>query len=279
MMITHRFQSFGQFIDAVQAPAAMADKNRASLNGTATFTGTDSLADAVLLARRGWQGGTATIERLRLRIDKMLGGSIPVPDIEYDVSGDWLDIGRFLGGEPEYFGSMVDFGRRQDAPVAKMVRVVVNIAASQSIGEETMLMRGAAAIVLVDTLERHGIRCRIDLCHAVSNRVVKADSLETYVTVKQEGEHLSPDKLAFLLGHRSSCRRLMFAIEEHDSDDVRRQFGIGRDMGGYGIPCAAEDKGDVYLDRILSASDWHESLTLAWLKKTLINQGLNLEEK
>ena len=273
------FQSFAQLIEAVQSPCALPDASRSSIVGTWEFTGTDSLAEAIDLARKGWRDGTATIERLRLQIDKMLAGQIPVTAVEYDVSGDWLDIGRFLSGEPEYFGSLVDHGLRTDAPVAKSVRIVVNVAVSQSIGEATMLMRGAATIVLVDTLERHGIRCRIDLAHAVSNRIVKGDSLETYCTIKNEGDGVSPDKLAFLFGHRASLRRLIFSVNEHAEPAIRKQFGIGRDCGGYGIPCATEERGDVYIDRIISASEWSEALTIQWLQRTLTAQGLTLSEK
>ena len=255
----------------------MADNYRASITGTDRFTGTASLDDAIMLARRGWPDGLKTIERLRAEIDKALAGKVPVNEPSFDISGDWLDVGRYLSGEPENFGTMVDYGKRTDAPIASIIRLVVNVATSAPIGEQTTLTRGAAAIVLVDMLERHGIRVRVDLVDVTTNHT-KTEALENYVTVKEEGEPVNLDKLAFFLAHRSSLRRLFFSVAEHQPDSVRRLFGIGQDFGSYGLPGTASDRGDVYLDRILSAADWSDALTMAWLKKTLIEQGIKIEE-
>lgn len=269
-----------ELLELAAKPCTLADIYRSSVVGTAKFTGTDSLEEAIGLARRGWRGGTAEIERLRASIDKLISGSVPMYEPYYDVTGDCIDVGRFVVGEPEDFMTLVDNGLRRESPSPKIVRIVNNISASAGIGTETILRRGAALIVLIDVLERHGIRCRVDLSHCTQTRVRSGDRLEHYVTVKEDGEPISIDKLAFFMAHGSALRRIMFSVVEHESTTIRESFRIGRDQGGgYGYPGQSSDQGDIYLDRILSAVDWSEELTLAWLKLNLQRQGITLEEE
>lgn len=280
-MFKREYASVIDLVAAARAPATIADTYRSSRVGTEKFTGTASFDEAVKLARTGWSGGSKTIESMRASIEELLRGSIPIPEVQYAVRGRKINMGRYLSGQPDCFVQMVDKGKMREASRPSIVTIVVAAACSGSVSADTILRRGAAMVVLIDTLERHRIRCHVKMAdvRTTSLNAGRAEMLEYVTTIKEPGDYVSLDKLAFWFAHPSALRRLMLSVSETEPDGVRRKFGLGRDMGRYGIPGSATDQGDIYLDRILSATDWSEDLTFAWLKKTLIEQGIVLETK
>lgn len=271
------FEDVFEMLKLAGSPASMSDKHRSSIIGSPEFTGTQDMAEAVNLGRTGWDGGTETIKRFKTTIEDLMRGQIPIPSRRYRMYGKKIDMGRFMSGQPDAFVQKYDRGIRRESFAPKILRVVVNITASGAISPETILRRGAALVVLVDTLERRRIRCSIDLVSCVATRLNGGNTLEYVVNVKRDSEFLSLDKLAYFTGHASALRRVMFSVAEHENDAVRRHFGIGTDMGGYGIPGEATERGDIYLPRMLSTADWSEGLTIAWLTKTMREQGIVLQ--
>lgn len=279
MTAVREYESVSDLLDAALAPCSLADRYRASITGTAEFTDTQTLDEAIELARRGWDGGTAEIDRLRVQIDELMRGSVATPDIRFTYVGPGIHMGRFMQGRPDCRVKIVDSAITRDAARPRIIHIVANISASGAVSPQTILRRGAALIVAIDTLERRRIRCRVTLSHTTGNRLNTPDVIETRLLVKSESEHVSLDKLAYFLGHASALRRIMFAIREHEDDATRAQFGLGADKGGYGIPAESPNQGDLYLGRILTTTDWSEDLTFAWLRKTLTEQGLIIEVK
>lgn len=274
----NHWTDLGELLGAIQRPTTMAEYHRASIVGPDKYTDGVNFPDAITMARRGWRQGTSEIERLRAKIAAQIEGSIPQLRPNWDVTGRFIDIGAAMSGVPECMGTLVDNGRRFKAPLAQRVHIVMQLAASGAVTHETFMRRGAAVVVMVDILERFGIRCRVDINKSTTNRTLPdSETLENVVTVKLDNEPMSIDKMAFLLGHVATLRRIFWAVQEHETDDVRRQFGIGRDMGNYGLPGEASNKGDIYVGRILSQNDWEEDFTFAWLEATLIKQGIALE--
>lgn len=276
----NHWRDLNDLLTGIQHPTTMAEYHRSSIVGATKDTGGLSFADAITMARRGWRDGTSEINKLRAKIAATLEGSIPQLRPQYNVTGRFIDMGAALSGAPEFMGTLVDSGHRMRSPLAQRLHIVMQVAASGTVSHETFMRRGAAVAVLVDVLERFGVRCRIDVNKATAKETGNdADTLENVLTVKEDNEPLSLDKLAFMLGHVATLRRLFWAAQEHEDDKVRRKFGIGRDMGCYGMPGEASDKGDIYVGRILTAADWDEDFTFAWLESTLIKQGIALERK
>lgn len=271
------FDTIHDLVHFAESPCDMPDLERSSITGNYAFTGTDTLSDAIALAKRGWDGGTAEIDSLRADLEHLLEGSIPILEPRFGIRGQRIHMGRYLTDRPDCFVSLVDSGLRLDALNAKIVHIVVNLAVSGSIGADVILRRGAAVIVLVDTLERRGVRCKIDLVHASQAKRLNA-TLETRVTVKQEYEPVSIGVLAFMLAHPSALRRILFAVREHESEENRKRFGIRRGLG-YGLPTEANDQGDVYIGSIRSPADWSPDMTWLWLTSTLTKLGVNLVSK
>ena len=276
------FDSVYELLESIQQPTDLLPEQRSSIVGTKTFTGTKTLEEAIDLAERGWDEGVDLLRRMHAEIEEMLEGQIPVPEVQYDVIGDVADIGRAVTGDPEFMMEMVDFGLRRDAPIAKVVHMVYNMSAGGAASKDTMLRRAAAMCVAADVLERHGVRCKIDVVYISApspDLNDKRPRAEVTVTVKPENEYLSFDKLAFLMGHRSSLRRVMFAVMEHMDPEVRKSLGIGRGTGGYGFPNSASEHGDVYMEAMLTNVDWSEKFTTSWLRQTLKKHGLVLREE
>jgi hypothetical protein len=273
------FNTVGEWLRAIESPTDMADYERKSITGTEEFTQTASLDEAIRMARiGGFKDGIARIAKLRGEILRRISGQLPAPrHTLVKAHARRVNFGRYLSGRPDCLVKTVDSTRTRNSHLPRVVRVVVNLAASGAVNGDTLIMRGVAAVVLADVLQRHGSSVSIEVTHAFSSRYVAGQSIEYRVAVKRSNELVSLDKLAFLLGHPSALRRLFFATEEHEDMATRQTFGISRGRG-YGIPAQSTYQGDVYIPAIESSSEWSEGFTLAWLRKQLVGFGLNLKE-
>jgi hypothetical protein len=145
----------------------------------------------------------------KIRVFSALEKDIKVPqssgnEVFYDVEGDWLDVDRYLEGQPEVFGSAV-----MGNPTNIFANVVINLGTSSNVPEESMRRRGERLIRLVDWLENQRIRVRIsalasNACH------------HTEVTVKDHQDNLDLDALAVAV-HPDFFRRIVFRQMEHSA--------------------------------------------------------------
>lgn len=75
--------------------------------------------------------------------------------ISYGYTGDYIDMGRFMTGEPECFGSMV-YGR-----VEKRVRLVYSYSATYHVNAKVIQRKSLGIGQLIDWLEGNGIRTEL----------------------------------------------------------------------------------------------------------------------
>ena len=97
------------------------------------------------------------------------------------------------------------------------------------------------------------------------------DKIQVEIVLKQEGQPLDLDSLAFWLVCPDAFRRLIFRwIEEHP------QFH--RIKGSYGWPDVDwTPEGDIRMPAIRSGETWSDSQTKDWIIKTLSEQGVSLQ--
>lgn len=76
-------------------------------------------------------------------------------EVDYDVTGEYIDMGRFMSGEPECFGSNVQ-GR-----INKRVRLIFGVGASSIVKSEVIHKRSLYFSQVVDWLEGNGIRTEL----------------------------------------------------------------------------------------------------------------------
>lgn len=124
----------------------------------------------------------------------------------YDLTGEAVDIGRYLDGEPE---CMTDY-RPAPAPVfGKAVELIVSLAVSAGVNQETLIQRGVAIAALAQTLDNAGYAVKVTADHSFSNS-------QTYSTIrtvlKDYDDRLDMDTLTFGLAHPAMPRLFGFAI-------------------------------------------------------------------
>jgi len=215
------FDSFSEFLDYAEQQVPPSERGQFdsgvfhSWDSRPSFFGTETFAEATSLLRSGWDEGSARLAELKVRLEPLLSHAITTKRLNgygYDVAaGEWLDVGRHLGGEPECFGVTVA-GNETATPV---VSVLLNISASGSCSPEEFFARGAIAIGLIDTLESLGHRVEFSVgTSAESTGSDRGGTYEFSVVAKEAGQPLEIDRLAFLCCHPSSLRRYGFSVYE-----------------------------------------------------------------
>jgi hypothetical protein len=152
-----------------------------------------------------------TEESLRLKADESIG-----KEIRYDVVGDYIDIGRFLEGQPECFGVAY-----QGNPSGLYVTILLNTVAVSFIEESIMNHKQARLLRLVDWMESQGVTCRIE---ALASTAI---GHATFV-VKQFGEAVDMNQVA-TAGHSETLRRLFFLLGEQ-SETWEGGYGMPKDL-------------------------------------------------
>jgi len=143
--------------------------------------------------------------------DRLTNIESPGKDVEFGVTGDFIDIGRVLEGIPEVFGNAV-MGN------PKSVFCTINILDSfvSYTSPEYQIAKQKRILRLVDWLESQGVRCQI---------VSSGDSEVIYssVVIKEFGDPFDLNHLAVSM-HPDWLRRVMFLIMEQSKT---WQWGYG----------------------------------------------------
>lgn len=122
-------------------------------------------------------------------------------EITYDVTGDYLDIGRFLDGEPECFG--VNFNGN---PAGLHVTMYADTSAIYHVKKQAIAHKQARMLRLVDWMEQQGVRCRV-----VSVESTECGHFETIV--KDYGDAVNLNDIAVSM-HPDWLRRVLFLADE-----------------------------------------------------------------
>jgi hypothetical protein len=145
--------------------------------------------------------------------------------MRFDVTGESVDVGRYLSGEPECMIS--ELVTPQSA-----VKVLVNISAASACDATIMFNRGIALAAIIHALQSSGRGVSLTI---VENVTGGRGEHETTVELQRFGDYINPGRLAFWVAHPAALRRCVFRYNEQQSNAVRDQFGF-RDGGGYGYP-------------------------------------------
>lgn len=216
-------------------------------NDADDWTGYASFDRAAEFARTGWAEGRAKTGKLSDLIRLELPDR-PAWATEYATSGAYPDVARYLGGEPEH---MVGFVPSSDKG-PRVFHIVVQANASSRTSGESLTLRGAACLALVDAIEAQGNQVELDLVYCSSSSSSRDSKLthQVWVPVKRPGYSLSPDLLSFALVHPATYRRLAFGVRGSEPSEVRDFFGFTKN-GGYGVtvpvPAADLEGVDLYV--------------------------------
>jgi hypothetical protein len=202
--IIESFESLAALVERVKDSEHLAEAN---LPGYPNWYGTKNLSTAVKLAQTGWADGRNRIMALRAEMEWLVekNATARTKAVQFETVGEYVDIGRFIDGEPECFGTYVE---AQEGQSARVHRVIANISVSCNVSQETIFARGAAMYAAVDILESLGHR--VELHCGIAGKVWGRASLLQSATVclKQAHEPVDADRLAFCLCHPAMYRRL-----------------------------------------------------------------------
>jgi hypothetical protein len=146
----------------------------------------------------------------------------------YDVTGECVDVGRFLNGEPECMLS-------HQVPVKNVIKVAVNISARCNAPANLLFNRGAALAAIVQALQSAGQSVSLSVVEVVSSEFASGSMHETIVEIERFGDYINPGRLAFWLAHPAALRRCIFRLNEQSDASIRQTYGF-HDDGGYGYP-------------------------------------------
>lgn len=150
---------------------------------------------------------------------KLEGGDASGIQSLHDVTGDTLDIGRFMDGEPECFASLTN-----GTPRGKRVHIVATIGFQGSAQASDILDRSKRIVRLVDWLESQQIRVQLTGLHF--NQIMLYQ-----VNLKQYHEPLDLNDIA-IMAHPDFPRRIGFRIAEH-SKRYTTNYGNSGDFVRY----------------------------------------------
>lgn len=133
-------------------------------------------------------------------------------DVDYGMVGDFVDVGRYLSGEPECFGLM-----RNGNIIQQFCSIVINGNASCTTKADAIQERSKRILRLVDMLESNHIRCELSI-------VFSNDNSHLEIVIKNYNELLDIDDLAVATSP-DFFRRFGFRFSEHSADTLEGSYG------------------------------------------------------
>jgi hypothetical protein len=248
--------------------------------GDRGFLGSESSwEDFKKLAAAGSPKLAAKVEKLRASVDAIIDRIRARSEgIVYDVSGQWLDVGRLMSGEPEAFGSMqqVEWGGGQ----SKVVRVEVNVVCSGGLSPASFAARGAAAAAFADLVESSGRRVEIYALRAASKggRLSEPDH-QIRVKLKSANEPLDLAKVALAIADPGLYRRAMWAISANDGVPASSCSPVAyrHDLLPPGQSEYADRKDSIMFGHVHLADVEKEGGFERFLQKSLAELGFNVD--
>lgn len=278
MLVEHKdtvraevFGSFGEFVRFAQE-----NPNPESSNGNEEdWAGSKTLSEACDLALAGWHEVRPEVDRIMDHLTERLSDRFGSQFVtRHDVTGAFVDMGRFMDCEPE---CMVSFVEQPQSAMGRVVKILVAGTASAYIQPEDIRRRGIAVIALVDTIHKLGLGVELWWDNSVngSGPAGRSNTYTTAVKVHDSSEPLDIDEVMFALAHPSMLRRVTFSVQER-SETADAQGA--RLYGGYGRPTELGmtkfGDYDVVIERLQSGDEQLVRDSLAWVMSTVTGLGL-----
>lgn len=226
--------SYYDLIDLAKSPCEMTDENRSSKKkGQKDWYGTESLDEALDLAENGYEEGLQAAKMLKDRIDAILKSETYERKYFHDVVGGSVSLPDYVLGVPDH---MMNYDIALERHLGKTIEIVAEMGMNCGISTQSIELRGAALLAVIDALENQGFRVDVTITETVGNH---GNLRMCYrVPLKNGDRSLSPSMISFAITHPAWLRRILFSVEEHEPIDIRNRFGFGYDTphGGYGRP-------------------------------------------
>jgi len=274
-----RFDDYESFVNACNGKRTNEKSDCASYIGSRKFTATDSFEDCMQLARYGWKEGTEQAKAMISEIKAISGSLQKVFDFVYDETGDEVSVERYLDKEESHFLRFTE--TIKDGFSKRIIRFCVNVTTNAETKTEYIIRRGASIVALVDLFESQGIQCELT---AIETIVVKNRYFEVSTVLKQAGEAVEIDRIAFAFSHPSFLRRMVFGFQETLDRKIINHYDF-QASGGYGhcgeCPELLSDY-DLYLPSFMSGNCALFKTAkdcVKWIKETAKDFGIEFDNE
>lgn len=277
-MVKH-YSNYSAFLDDTLNTERVQGASTQSVDNRPQFSSGFTYSQSVELAKTGWPEGREKIRQMSALISVRIANREHRQQVNFDVCGDTIDIGRAVMGIPESF--MVWEETEADKVGTKIIKIVVSGSVSAAIPSDVIEARGAAICALVECLEIAGFRCEVIFSKCFGGDSFGLESCEATVVVKESTAPIQFDQLAFALVHPGSFRRIAFKWLESCAGSV----GARLTTRNYGHPkdSSLRDEANIYIPKMLSAGDVRDFQTPKavedWIIRQLALQGVHLEEE
>ena len=267
------FDSLGDYVRHAKDNPTPKDSNQPK---SGSFNYTENLNEACNLAIHGW-------DEIRAEVDAQLDELVEhINDAfgefyvsEHSTSGAFVDMGRFVTGEPE---CMVSFVSEPQARMGRVVKIVVNGVVSGHVHADIIKKRGIAILALVDTIHKLGVGIELWWEESMTGTGTGSKKeFSTLVKLHSSEEPMDINSLMFSLAHPDMLRRLQFSVQEQHKDWKAQGAYAG---GGYGhvhdLYSPLHCDYDVVVEKLQNGDQDLVADTLQWVLSTV--QGLGLVE-
>lgn len=229
------------------------DKAQSDWNGGTTWS------ETIKLCMNGWRNGWQDVHTDMIEIEDEMRPIRPRTHLVTGYHGTRPHVGNYIAGLPK---NMIRPRRhRVNAPA---VRLNISIGALYNVDSEAYRRRGAAVCAYIDAVETAGISTEIRaISRAKGGYGSRGAIAEVSIQLKDAGQPLDIDAVAFCLGHPAMLRRLVFRWREKDVLWPNFNSGYGSSQN------PTEEDGYLRIntmtknDNHLSAQEWYDKISSA----------------
>ena len=204
----NEFDSIDGLVRAANEPSTW--KTRESREGDASFTNTESMQEACEFATHGWPDG---LRKMTACMDSVAASNTAVgraPAYLLDVAGAYPHAAIAATGDA--------FCMMAPTPVSERARPIIRLATSTALPGNfdafEVFNYGAGLVAVIDGLETAGFSVELQSFRCNDSSNGEKARLLIRTMLKEAGEPLDRERLAFCLGNASFNRRLHFAVVE-----------------------------------------------------------------
>lgn len=206
-----------RFIDATPRTWQYSESERCKADLTWDLSA--GMVGALKLARDGWHAGANKLAEGLQRLPALDA----MPAWQHDVAGHMVDVDRWIEGEPECMWTLSDNADNNRKPV---ITLAIGIAANCGTNAQCMANYGLAVAWYVDELEAQGQS--VEVIASIADEVHSTRVGISWL-VKEAGQALNLEALAFSIAHPAAWRRLGFAVLERLPIRSQSNYGHSKD--------------------------------------------------
>lgn len=215
-----RFTIFESMTDFADTAERNANESQSSHTGDSHFAGTDSFEESANLARDGWVEILPDVEANLRHTAEAFVAAAPT----MDVAGSMVDMGLFMGGEPEHMVNYIP-----NSGKSPVVSIITPLLYNSGVDADAIKMYGLAMVSAIESLRQQNVT--VELYGVFENTGFKDRSAIDVVRFCDSRVAYVPDQVVFGVANPSMLRRLMFGVMEGWNSKDKRTWGVGSSYG------------------------------------------------